>query len=80
MKIEWTKSGRDWFGIYGRFRAEVRGPNGPLGFCHWSVRASEQRGGSGGTSSVRASKRAAENEIVRFSNFLTTKATGEKVS
>ncbi len=70
MKLKWTKSGRDWFAIHGKFRAEVKGPNGPLGFCHWSVRAGDRSGGSGGTSSVQQSKRSAENEVERFARML----------
>lgn len=70
MKLTWTKSGRDWFSVYGKFRADVRGPSGPLGFSHWSVKADDKHGGSGGTSSVAASKRAAESEVERFAAFL----------
>lgn len=70
MKLDWTKSGRDWFAIWGKFRADVRGPSGPLGFSHWSVRTSDREGGSGGTSAVQTSKRAAEREIERFAVWL----------
>ncbi len=69
--LTWTKCGRDWFAIYGKFRADVKGPHGPLGFCHWSVRAGNKSGGSGGTSSVRQSKRAAEVELARFAKFIS---------
>ena len=70
MKLNWTKSGRDWFAVWGQFRADVRGPGGPLGFSHWSVHAGNKSGGSGGTSSVQSSKRAAEAEVERFSAWL----------
>lgn len=73
MKLEWTKSGRDWFAIYGQFKAKVGGPSGPLGFSHWAVYAGNRAGGSGGTSSVQMSKRAAESEVERFAKFLKQK-------
>ncbi len=69
MELDWTKSGRDWFGICGQYRAEVKGPSGPLGFSHWSVKFGDKRGNSGGTSSVRSSKKAAEAECDRLAKF-----------
>lgn len=73
-RLTWTKSGCDWIGIYGKFRAKVNGPKPPLGFCHWSVYAGDRAGGSGGTNSVQQSKRAAEREVERFAAFLTKQA------
>lgn len=69
-KLAWVKGDAGWLGIYGKFRAVVNKPSGPLNMSHWSVYAGDKRGGSGGTSSVRASKRAAENEVSRFAEFL----------
>ena len=74
MKLDWTKSGRDWFAIYGQFKAKVGGPSGPLGFSHWSVYAGDRAGGSGGTSSIQMSKREAEREVERFAKVLKQKA------
>ena len=37
---------------------------------HWSVRAGDKAGGSGGTSTAAASKKAAEAEVARFREWL----------
>jgi hypothetical protein len=73
MKLTWTKTDKGWFGIYGKFRAEVARPVSPFMLYHWSVRAGNISGGSGGTSSALASKRAAENEIDRFAKLLRSR-------
>lgn len=70
MKLTWTKTDDGWFGIYGKCRAEVKRPIEGRFLFHWSVRAGNDSGGSGGTSSALASKRAAETEIDRFSAVL----------
>ena len=69
-KLVWIKSGKEWHGIYGQFRAKVSAPVAPMFMHHWSVWVGVRSGGSGGTSSVIASKRAAENEVVRFAEVL----------
>ena len=70
MSLKWTRVGEKWLAIEGQFRAEVRRPTGPLGFCHWSVRAGDRPGGAGGTSSLAESKREAARELERFKNYL----------
>lgn len=65
MRLEWTKSGRDWIGIYGQFRAKVFASRGPLGHVSWTLYAGKTNCGSGGTSSIKASKRAAEIAVER---------------
>ncbi len=70
MKLTWTKTDKGWFGIHGKFRAEVARPVSAFMLYHWSVRAGNISGGSGGTSSALDSKRAAETEIDRFAKFL----------
>jgi hypothetical protein len=70
MALKWTQSGDRWFAIEGKFRAEVKRPFEGGFMYHWSVRAGDISGGSGGTSSAPASKRAAENELIRFKEFL----------
>ena len=70
MKLTWTKTDNGWFGIHGKFRAEVKRPVSPFALYHWSTRIGNVSGASGGTSSALASKRAAETEIDRFSAVL----------
>lgn len=67
MKLDWTKCGRDWFGIYGQFRADVRAPDriGPYGFYGWSVHNKDNHCG-GLSPSVQAAKRASEKELERL--------------
>jgi hypothetical protein len=73
-KLEWTKSPDGWVGIWGKFRATVKRPVNPFQLYHWSVFTTrDERGGSGGTSSAIASKRAAEIELDRFAKFLRLK-------
>lgn len=72
-KLRWTKSHDRWFAIDGKFRAEVKRPYEDGFMFHWSVRAGDISGGSGGTSSAIASKREAEKELVRFREFLRSK-------
>jgi hypothetical protein len=73
-RLTWTKTGRDWLGIYGQFRAKVTAPYEGGFMYHWSVWTDKKQGGSGGTSSVIASKRSAENEVARFAEWLRTQA------
>lgn len=72
-KLKWSKSPDGWIGIWGKFRATVKRP-GYVMLYHWAVCTTKnERGGSGGTSSVIASKRAAEIELERFAKFLRFK-------
>lgn len=70
MKLRWIKALDGWVASKGNIGAKVRNPTGPLGYSHWSVWSGHKNGGSGGTSSVAASKREAEREVERFADFL----------
>ncbi len=70
-RAHWKRTANgDWIALIAGVNAEVNKPSGPLGFAHWSVRAGDKRGGSGGTSSISQSKYAALNEAWRFAAFL----------
>jgi hypothetical protein len=64
-KLKWTKTADGWISIGALLTARVGDPIGPLQFSHWSVYENDLSWGSGGTSSVRQSKRQAELEIAR---------------
>jgi hypothetical protein len=67
MKVKWQKTADGWVSLGASLTARVGELAGPMQFSHWSVSESDHtRGwGSGGTSSVRQSKREAEREIAR---------------
>jgi hypothetical protein len=76
LKLKWSKTADGWVVLGANFSARVGDPGGPLGFSHWSVYHGNERGGSGGTSSVLHSKREAEREVERLTTWLLAKAKG----
>lgn len=70
--IKWAKRDDRWVAAHGKYRLEVRPPHNKSGLpiYHWSVRTPTKAGGSGGTSSLAASKKEAERELNRFKAWL----------
>lgn len=63
--LAWHKTGRNWTGIEGKYRATVLAPDPDetvFRFWYWSV----DGGNSGGTHSVLQAKRAAQEAVDRM--------------
>ena len=69
MKLEWTKAPNHWFGICGKYRAEIHPHHSKLIGFVWRTSRGLKSGSSGSAHSVQQAKRLAE----RFTNEMAEK-------